>query len=1348
MTTHQAHASHYPVSFSVEDAVQAYTQYFGAPKRPIPPDPYSNVTTTHQDIAEAFKGRSLVLKQIVEGLLFNADDEFYTTVALPWSQSDEQNISLKRIEFNISPAGRVPSEGISRLLASSVSQFVGSTVRKGIAFYVEEGFYTTNEGKEMYSRNLLGIAKSVQEAANIDAIYTLLSCKDYLNIWTQRYGQLGLSAFKIIKEEVLNFACICRDGSSRLLLAKEHAASVLKARGVPDNDLLLIVTPGTKAYMTMVPGSKMDYYKVGPDRKLILAKGPEAVTVFGSARVFESKTFTMGDGSTPHQFLSRETQFGETYLMSSPVTACHKEYTRECRDIFIYDQNDDNHSRVPFEKAIKHTYMWTSNGEWCPEVNSMMNDANHSKKWKTPKTDDDYYDDMNNDDDDDDDFDGHSKPFFFSTKDNSGNWVLTKYVANMDKWALGKYLQNLGENLLGKVPCLPNVNESEWNEMIELINCIESQGYHDGFFRGVVEKNLVRSLDSKGGFVGEQTPADMINQWSQKSVILEWKENCFGGLDLPNDSENFMDVLYPPGYANFPGLCTLADECGKKDSHWKMAAEKAAKAVALIKALVNTLNQYCQQSEALKPENRDPWFHKADACTTFFSNVVHTCRDPLFLAVLPTFATGTNIGSDHDTIENHLSIIVKLTNSGYVATEIDALFDKVKVNSEAVFFGALDPRVRAAFVMGEHSFGAYKNLMDVLSKHEDSQNALATFVLQYLHDNNSDDGVNVIRRVILGLNLKKPAEVVKYVSALNAPKTRDKSIQTLSQDLTTMDDRDVNIPGFSKIGISNLGIRELSANLRRNNESEIKTVQDLSRKYNVGFMEDLPSSAIEKDVNDYGVAVTKLKATLSSAYDNKWLKRPEIGANNNASSGSIPSDVLPMAFFRSPLTTSMGFLESVSSQEYAVARPSDPRTGHLQAYRGGEHIIPPEIYSRPNYVVLGADASGLNGQKTVHNLSIFQKHSARIHATKSPGLPVAARSERKRQRDLFEEEVDSDDEHLQGASKFGAIMNLEIKEDWNIRDVKKPKKKGSIEDTQARIPFLHGHDKVFTSLNTPSFLTNFETVNNFPQHLVKACALVGMLCPCDGKQFEHWAKHGVDVPFNIRLWRISIEHMMDTFILMRGGPETGATIYGHSNFAIGYDVASKLIYGNFTFESGAMVWGPKNIEFLENVRPAGYIGGRNCTFIRKDNFDASLEKKKERPSLLATVIPYTECKTPDVMSFIGKLPIPELNTAIDGPNRNTYSTSEYYDRYIWNLSMKGGMDQYCPTDNFFDRANKVNVMALQGAQTNYNHRTCKFDIRIECKGHSGQYGAEPGAAAAWDGHAVSFPQNAKNVTLV
>ncbi|KKL66023.1 hypothetical protein LCGC14_2149110, partial [marine sediment metagenome] len=124
-------------------------------------------------------------------------------------------------------------------------------------------------------------------------------------------------------------------------------------------------------------------------------------------------------------------------------------------------------------------------------------------------------------------------------------------------------------------------------------------------------------------------------------------------------------------------------------------------------------------------------------------------------------------------------------------------------------------------------------------------------------------------------------------------------------------------------------------------------------------------------------------------------------------------------------------------------------------------------------------------------------------------------------------------------------------------------------------------------------------------------------------------------------------------------------------------------------------------------------------------------REKARPSMVVTAIPITERKLPKLMSFAGEVNVPARNQRIDGTPRNTYSTSDYYER-IW-----GYTDLLKPTfpgtDTFLTRQHRMSEVSLQGRQALWNESRKNFSRWVIPQGHRGFYGDYPGAAKVWDG---------------
>jgi hypothetical protein len=269
---------------------------------------------------------------------------------------------------------------------------------------------------------------------------------------------------------------------------------------------------------------------------------------------------------------------------------------------------------------------------------------------------------------------------------------------------------------------------------------------------------------------------------------------------------------------------------------------------------------------------------------------------------------------------------------------------------------------------------------------------------------------------------------------------------------------------------------------------------------------------------------------------------------------------------------------------------------------------------------------------------------------------------------------------------------------------------------------------------TDDFMWRWDEANKISNPFVRIATQAILATPCsDKKVWMRMMDNNVHVPINIILWRMDIVHEMASVILMKGGLETGASFYGHSNFATGHDAVSKIIYGNFTFNSKPVVYDSRGVHVIENIKPEGYLGGSNTEFVRSRRDMRS--RTIDRQSIVATVVGITENKFPTMLSFTGKVHVPDVNEAIDGPGRLQYSTAAYYDS-IYGI---GDMSTSKPLgdDYFLDRARRFTPHAFPGTQANFNGSTRIYDRWFGGQGHRGQ-NVYRGCADVWNGTMESF----------
>lgn len=918
------------------------------------------------------------------------------------------------------------------------------------------------------------------------------------------------------------------------------------------------------------------------------------------------------------------------------------------RDVYLYNENIDYYEKVKFHTAFENSMIFEPNGQFRKSVMDYIQAANKGEvSWKIPNASGRFDKDRTGID-----HNKETKPFLFATRKDDHGWVKTHYIINMDKWALGPYAKHLGECLVGKM-CEGHTEASQsskaawlekaaWDDMLDLVQCIESQPYDANFFRLLIEANQRFSTDADNAFVGEFTPTGGKESFANLTSIREWVPNCHGGLNLPMKTELISGIIYPPGFSSWPCLLTLAAEADNPDSRWMVAAKRAACAVHLVKKFVKTLQMFCPFSEALKPENRQPWFHKPDACTTFWENVVSYSRDPIWLAHLPTTG-GRGIavkGNNTDNILDSTDPRIK-SNAGFwneLSRNGNIILPSAS-GSTATNVHYLSDSVKAALLMGKRSLPILQRLYTVdLAGNPVAQAALLKFILGYAHDNNTNEGIGRLREIVIKLSepdLKQGlANLVMGLSKLAEKKSVEKTLFK-GADIVVTPDNNLDImaqyPQLNEL----FAPTKLATNARIQAEKIYEAIAEMwARQYKSAPFTLLGFRDFAATNPEAATLLADLDATVISQ---ELIRVIEEAKGSSATYMVNTEDTDNYVYYRSPLVMSLDLLESTLRQKNPLIRPSDPSVGHNDYFTKGNNNSLDDVWKRPNYIRVGHQAP--RDSKPHHGMGFMQRHLLNPTESQSSRTPSSfmksssKSSKRTRTSSIYAEDDDDDsdgmaDEMHSGYDheSFSSSFDKRRYVDFGAGITKKQLKKTQHlddDDYRIRVPFSEGHQVIFSEFNTNSFAVNFKDVMQIPDPFVRAAALVGMLCPVDGKCFAFFIEHNIHVPFNMYLWRLFIEHNMSSCVILEGGENTGRNIYGNSNFALGYDTISKLIYGNFTFEGKSWTTEERNIEIIENVKADGYVGGRNCVFIQHDEFDMAQEKYRNRASLLATMIPIT-----------------------------------------------------------------------------------------------------------------------------
>lgn len=99
-----------PVSYG-EGAEEGnkYMKYLGPGHANVKPDAYDKLRVQNQDLPDKYKGQNLYVRDTLDGFIME-DNEWYTTLALPWAVTDQLSVVWNEWRFNTVLAGRVPHE--------------------------------------------------------------------------------------------------------------------------------------------------------------------------------------------------------------------------------------------------------------------------------------------------------------------------------------------------------------------------------------------------------------------------------------------------------------------------------------------------------------------------------------------------------------------------------------------------------------------------------------------------------------------------------------------------------------------------------------------------------------------------------------------------------------------------------------------------------------------------------------------------------------------------------------------------------------------------------------------------------------------------------------------------------------------------------------------------------------------------------------------------------------------------------------------------------------------------------------------------------------------------------------
>lgn len=289
------------------------------------------------NLPEAYKGKSRHLEDVLD-FMIRKEDEFYTSQLMPWEYTDDIHVQWDVFKFNRTIADIEPEQGIPRLVTAQTEGQSASLLRRGLAFQLEHGFFTTERGKKHFMLNLQQITDAIHTTAYFGVMHALLTGKEFYKEWRKRYGNVPKRRGNVYLRERQTWALLQKDIKG-LYIMDARAKHDMGLQNVRPN--VIVMPSKASMYAQMVPTTETDYARRGPGAHEALASG-KMETTFRGSKVFEAESFDVDFSDQNVDLLSRTKMIGEYFQVTSNEV------------IQIFDADEDAFVKISYDEALRH----------------------------------------------------------------------------------------------------------------------------------------------------------------------------------------------------------------------------------------------------------------------------------------------------------------------------------------------------------------------------------------------------------------------------------------------------------------------------------------------------------------------------------------------------------------------------------------------------------------------------------------------------------------------------------------------------------------------------------------------------------------------------------------------------------------------------------------------------------------------------------------------------------------------------------------------------------------------------------------------------------------------------------
>ena len=1313
----------------------------------------------------------------------------------------------------------MPEEGVSRLVTQQISERRDHYIRYGLAFMLEHGFMKTERGRLCYNMNLEQIRNAILETAYLGVLDAYLRCKvpSYMGgirAGAQRLSSRGLA--KALSQEVQQFAMIQKSEYGFDLL-DALGKKALKLIGVtPD---LWILPENMKMYVNLVRKENFQALLAGDKA----APGPTGSRASGSTRdiildiandcrVVETKSFELPNMAEPLDPMQRPATIGEYYTMHNHLRgACPPaSYRSSWRDIFIYNEDKDGFTRISLDAALRACGRFDGEAGTLlePRIEKGAHQSSdvppdmflHNDGSSTGLKDVRFMGDMHSQ------YlrDGGLTDWADSVMAKIGRTpdVMRKIRDGLDlcrridactqldgvqnTWALWLWMAHVAPRTASTwseehgLPLPPTVDEIKgWveghkkaSEMWTLLSSEESSPADIKKKLAEIRNAPATRADGNEGTQLEKLLKEYNTHLESMSKMPYWAVIAAGGnkggaIHSLVDSACSEIRAMPVGYANYPGLCILAQP--RYAQTFGETHRVARDFVNAFETIYSELTAHVNDSIFMRPESTPPWLKAKDGRSSLFSHVFYVSASPIWMRMqslsenedieLPpvidenvsknwfldtndrgflnrdtaTFSLRKQKGNYNVLPDKYIEIVVRLAAVLPAARrfeDYDEAFTKSGSYGHAImtFCDKL-----SAFLMNVPGGPPSESLKSTTDRVTQRLKAYLTKPIMMAAQIQLDAGrragpTDANYQACIGTFICWVLEIiVENIVLLPAPEGEDARVRAaffihratmitngIEPSILSMLTFMLHGTALLAYARSTPAAKFVYGNGRPTApDANIKSVLESASKTGhivVGNAADM-GEVYERVYGDITLPTGNNYCDI--AEDNEVLN-PSTSGDKTKQTVSIPIE----AILSSDGTQKEYLLMTRLTGSHALAAAVSNWSSHVH-----DANVPTHAWSQ---FIVGLDPNEpLKSEGSMGTINIlpplFQIHPGQFDKAKA-----ASHKRNRNTGSVF------------GAPRFGASASREeggrggkaqrtnggpLR--FNLSEFDADADDG--EDTLGRDPWNNG-DGVPRAGPTlgASFRRRWMEVSRAEVDPIRRCLkLVFLGQPVEETTFMKIIACDDVFPFGFLLFRPYMTYSMASAILTVSGARTGETLVGHADFQLADNVVQKMHIGHCTMYLKSIGYQPHHVWIAETVLACGSIAGNNCEY-RSAGGKSEPPQAPQDASIYSLLMPYDcpsdgaapwERELPNPLDITGEYATgnPMLSSLKNSVTHKHYPCAKHYRAlYEWNNDDQGTLDP-----ESMGTANRYNTLCFQGHQAQYNPVSQRYDLVIENTGHRG-----------------------------